>query len=368
MLENQQQEFNSFIKTVQQNCDISDAKNNGLYSLCTLVLKLRNYYKWANDLPPWNEPETPILLEWIDYKEKYWESIINTHYLSYHFNETTHSHWDTHLINQKIHPVRLFYGAGYGRSLKTVFFLAEICEEFDLFGYPVIILGRELARELSSPFAMLQDKKIFIRKDSLRYYFWDQVQEIRSSCRISMQTALNCYGVMNNGIIDKNTFINQLDSIVENEINMFIYHELGESQQDSFKSNDLKLIISHFPDTSIEFVCRALKDILADTHHSGTLQYIINNKKKSSLAFYVGFLDGLRKILFPQISNAFNEFLVHEDWSIIQKATDECYKNNKTLAQKILAIVQMFTDTPISEIRSKFNKEIIYPLGLDVPK
>ena len=41
----------------------------------------------------------------------------------------------------------------------------------------------------------------------------------------------------------------------------------------------------------MEFIARALKDILADTHAKGMLSHIINNRKKSSMGFYVTFLD-----------------------------------------------------------------------------
>src|SRR3970040_447007 len=36
---------------VQRNCDISDARHAGDYGLCTFLLKMREYYRWENELP-----------------------------------------------------------------------------------------------------------------------------------------------------------------------------------------------------------------------------------------------------------------------------------------------------------------------------
>ena len=59
-------------QAIQHNCNISDARDNGIYSICTLVLKLRNLYKGENGLEPWDEPDSPILLDWIYAKENFW--------------------------------------------------------------------------------------------------------------------------------------------------------------------------------------------------------------------------------------------------------------------------------------------------------
>ena len=34
------------LETIRRNCDISDARDAGNFSLCTLFLRLRNIYKW----------------------------------------------------------------------------------------------------------------------------------------------------------------------------------------------------------------------------------------------------------------------------------------------------------------------------------
>jgi hypothetical protein len=70
---------------------------------------------------------------------------------------------------------QMVYGAGYGRSMKAVFFLAEKIEQRTVAGIPVLILGKERAKEMASPFAMAQDGVIFVRKESLRFFLWDHI-------------------------------------------------------------------------------------------------------------------------------------------------------------------------------------------------
>jgi hypothetical protein len=58
-------EFDSIIHQVLQNCDISDARHAGLYSVCGLALRLRDLYKWEKGLNPWEEKDSSEVLEWI---------------------------------------------------------------------------------------------------------------------------------------------------------------------------------------------------------------------------------------------------------------------------------------------------------------
>ncbi|HSH13541.1 MAG TPA: hypothetical protein VLA15_07320, partial [Desulfurivibrionaceae bacterium] len=68
------------IQAIRRNCDISDARDNGIYSLCSLVLKLRALYKWEHGLEPWDEPESAVVLDWIEQKENDWESLADAEY------------------------------------------------------------------------------------------------------------------------------------------------------------------------------------------------------------------------------------------------------------------------------------------------
>jgi hypothetical protein len=341
----------SLHKTVKYNCDVSDARDNGIYSICTLVLKLRNLYKWENGLDPWQEPDSPVLLDWIAAKEEYWETLQDKEFMQIPLN------------GEEVDPFLL------SEIKKAVFFIAEILEEKEVQGCPTLILGNEKARELSSPFAMLQDDKIYIRREPLRFFFWDQIQEISPSCRISMQQALAGYGMLRESCsLDREKLIHDFDSMIDQELDIFIYHEVGESQEILPDGDILKKIVSQYPASVLELVVRSVKDILADTHPKGLLKHIINHEKKSSLGFYISFLDGMRKHLSPEIREASKQFWEKNDWSQIEKARQEVRKKNKRVAELLQEMCCRLDkgDSP-DEVKRWAEKNILIPLGLHVP-
>jgi len=103
----------SFLKTIKYNCDISDARDNGIYSICTLVLKLRNLYKWEHGLEPWEEPDSPVLLDWIAAKEEYWETIHAEPFLSIPINGENIDPFQLPPINTILSDENHIYGAGF---------------------------------------------------------------------------------------------------------------------------------------------------------------------------------------------------------------------------------------------------------------
>ena len=356
-----------FIADIQHNCDISDARDHGIYSMCTMVLKLRNLYKWEKNLQPWEEPEAADLLDWIDGKEHYWATIAGESFRSLAAGGKRLAPLALEEINGALQDETLLYGAGYGRSMKAVFFLAEKLEERRAEGCPVVILGRERAREMASPFAMVQDGLIIIRREALRFFLWDQIQEVRSSCRSSLKFALQSYGVMRDGILDRELLQAKLNVMVEEEMDLFIAHEVGEILQTTLKSETLQAVIGHFPGTVIEFVGRSIKDILADTHPQGLLSYLVREKRDSSLGFYLTFLDGLRSKLFPEILPAWQLFVADRDWQRIDEARRICWARNSLIAGQIEAIAGTIGYDPDERILGRFNREILEPLGLATP-
>jgi len=359
----------SLLKAIKHNCDISDARDNGIYSICTLVLKLRNLYKWENGLEPWQEPDSPVLLDWIAAKEEYWESIHDEPFLHIPVNCEKVDPFLLPTINEYLASENHVYGAGYGRSMKAVFFIAEVLEDRVVEGSPALILGKEEARELSSPFAMLQDNVIYIRKEPLRFFFWDQIQELNPSNKNAMLQALSCYGLVRDGCsFDRQRLIDVFDTIVDGELDIFIYHEVGENQENMLDGNMLKKIISVFPATALELVARSIKDILADTHPKGLLGHILAVEKKSSLGFYVSFLDGMRKLLFPEIIEASKQFWKNGDWELIEKARLESRIKNEGIAAELQAMCYRLDkgESP-DELRAWADRNVLAPLGLDVP-
>ena len=337
-----------------------------MYSLCTLFLRLRSYYKWEMGLKPWDEPESHELIRWIDVKETSWQDLEDQEFLPLKIGGRTVDPFHPEPINRYLPENSLVYGAGYGRSLKPVFFLAEKLNEKTIDGCLTFILGRELNRELSAPFAMLQDGVIYIRQEPFRFYLWDQINDIRPSGKCGLQYALLSYQLLDkNDRPDRKGLIACFDTIVEQEMDVFIYHEIGEMREDSMDRELFRKIVAAFAGTPIELLARAVKDVLADTHPSGMLGHIISHGKKTSLGFYVTFLDGLRKVLFPEIADAFHEFTRKADWTVIERARQECRRRNRERADRLVATGCWATlQQPRDKIRMQLEKELLQPLGL----
>lgn len=357
--------FNHLTRAIQYNCEISDARFGAGYSLCTLILKLRNCYKWEQGLEPWEEPESAVVLDWIEAKEEQWQAIGGQEYLGLPGNGASIDPYDLIAVNSLLKGHNLYYGAGYGRSLKAIFFLAEVRERLEVSGSPVLILGRELARELSAPFALLQDDLIIIRQQPLRFFFWDQIQELRAVTRLPLRHALQFYGVVGNDLtLNQRALRDKLDTIVESEMPIFIHHEIGELRETGLDSATLHAIIAAFPDSPIELVARGVKDILADTHPEGMLSFILHHRRQASLSFYLGFLDGIRKLLFPEIGPAYRQFMEDSDWSGISRVRDQAREANLVRSAILKAAAQDLDIIGSGPVGERLQEELLTPLGM----
>ncbi len=353
-----------YVQDVQYNCDISDARDHGIYSMCSMILKLRNLYKWEQRIEPWSEPEPADLLDWVDQKEQYWLGLSERSFRPLTILGKQILPHDLGPVNQALHQSNLLYGAGHGRSMKAVFFLADILETRTVEGCTVHILGTERAKEMASPVALVQDGVVVIKKESLRYFFWDQLQEMRSSRKSSIHYFLNHYGLLKDGTLDHDLFRSDLDFIVDQELDLFVYHEIGETLETTFGNENLQKIINRFPGSVIEFVCRAVKDCLADTHPRGLLASIVRDRKSSSLGLYLGFLDGIRETIFPEIKAAWRCFEQGGDWGSIEQARSTGRETFLSLARDIMEIGERIGDVPDDRIMQEFSNRIIKPLGL----
>ncbi len=352
-------------RAIQRNCDISDARFGAGYSLCTLILKLRNLYKWQQGLKPWDEPEPAVVLDWIEAQEAYWQEIIDEPCQALPVNGKALDPYALTAVNAGLGGHRLYYGAGYGRSLKALFFLAEVRERLTVAGCPVLILGRELARELSAPFAMLQEGQIIIRREPLLSFFWDQIQELQAVTRLPLRHALQGHGVVGADLtLDQGALRDQLETIVESEIPIFIHHEIGEHRETGLGSATLQGLVAAFADTPVELVARGVKDILADTHPQGMLSFIIQERRQASLSFYLGFLDGMRRLLFPEIGPAYQQFRTDGDWSGISRARDQGLAANLARAAMIQAAVRDLATMGSSAVGARLQEQLLAPLGL----
>jgi hypothetical protein len=356
-------ELDAIVSQVLQNCSISDSHNAGLFSVCGLALRLRDLYKWENGLEPWVEKDSSEILEWIGDKEQKWGELAGKNFAKITVFGSEYDPFDTSGINAALEPHGIIYGAGYAHSLKPTFFLAQLDGKKEVDGHTVYILGRELARDLLTLPALSQENSILIRKDSLKLFLWDKIFFIKKSSRLALKFALENYGL---SLQNPKELQYNLAMISATEAETFMYHELGEIQDTIFDRNLWREVVAVFPRTPIEFLARSVKDLLADTNEFGALQYITREHRTASLSFYVAFLEGLTKELFPELIKAFKEFTQTRKWRLIEQATSSGYNTAKHYAEAISNIYQsgkLRHDKKWTE--NEIEKRLLAPLGIE---
>ena len=319
-------------RQVLYNCDISDAYHAGMFSICGLALRLRDLYKWEKGLPAWEESDPSEVLEWIESKENKWESYPENGFEDLSIDGTVFDPFDTAGINEVLERHDIFYGAGYARSLKPTFFLTDITEKANINGNTIYTLGRELARDLLTIPALTQDDCVILRQESAKLFIWDSIFYIKKSARPALKFALDSCGLKNH---EPQALQPHLTTILAALKDSYIYHEIGELRDTAFNRDTWREVIAAFQYSPVEYLARAVKDLLADTNEFGTLQYIIREQKTTSLAFYAAFLDGLAKKFFPELLTSFQEFSRTSDWEVIEQAVSSGYKTAKQHAALI---------------------------------
>lgn len=349
-----------FIETIQKNCDISDADGASIFSVCGMALRLRDLNKWERGLAPWAEEDPAKLLDWIDKKEQLWEASANTDFLPLPLMGNTFDPFDTSGVNRVLARFGLFYGAGYAHSLKPCFFLARIKETRSLGNIRVLVLGRELVRDLLTLPALSQDDAVVFRRDAARLFLWDQMAYLKKSGQRFLRFALRRCGLPDPGVDSR---ISHFESILSVQEQTYIHHEAGELSDTVFNRDRFREILSEFPHSPIEFLARTVKDLLADTGPAGTLAHIIATENAAALGFYAAFQDGLFPPLFPRLRQAVEKFAADGDWTGIAQAQQEGFD---TAAQYARDLTTLFLDgrqtNDMEQAAAKINARLVQPL------
>ena len=321
-MKSQSLNIDDITRQVLHNCNISDACHAGMYSICGLALRLRDLFKWEKGLPPWEERDSSEVLEWIEAKENTWEQYTEHDYVQICIDGKKCDPFDTIAINKVLEPQNIFYGAGYAHSLKPTFFLATITEKTEIDGTPIYTFDRELARDLLTIPALTQNECVLLRQESARLFLWDKIAYMKKSGRPALKFGLERCGLKEQ---HPEALKRSLNTILAAHRDAYIYHEMGELHETIFDRDIWREIIAAFPFSPVEFLARAVKDLLADTNEYGTLRYIAKERKAASLAFYVAFLDGLPKEFFPELAISFQRFMQTQDWGLIDQAVSKGY-------------------------------------------
>lgn len=299
------------IDSVQRNCHISDARYAGNYSMCTFLLKMREYYRWERGLPLTERLPQDQIGDWLVDRERQWETLESSDLQALPLARQTLDPFDAESVNRHLLPHGYVYSSGYGLFNKPHFFLGTLIRRERHGEASVYVSGREYARDLVAPPAMLRGAQIFVRQESVRRFVWEKIEEWqwRKQPDSPLSEALARYSAeLGAEAGDMETL---LDHITERETRAMILHELGEYHAGGQLSGPLgetwEDMLLALAGSRAEFIARAARDHLADATH--TLPGLLQDDDQAALHFYFANFNGLRKAIFPRAWDAYQEWL-----------------------------------------------------------
>ncbi|MHB1950827.1 MAG: Sfum_1244 family protein [Acidiferrobacteraceae bacterium] len=315
------------LSAVQKNCDISDALHAGDYTLCTYLLKMREYYRWEHDLSYFAQVPQDDLGAWLTAREHLWTELENSAMTLVPTASGPADPFDSDAINRDLMPYGYVYSAGYGRFNKPLFFLGSLLRQEEREGFTILCSSCEYARELAAPPAMLRGRTIFARRESARRFVWEKIDEWRWRKQDNaMQRALACYDFAENDAA--------LDAMTDGALDLMILHELGEGLIDRSLGDRWRTMVAGLARSKAELVARAVRDHLADCRF--TLPGLLDRDDPGLLHFYFANLDGLRRALFTDLEEAYRQWLESRDTSSLRLVAQQGEHHWCEIAHRLL--------------------------------
>lgn len=333
---------------VRHNCLVSDAGHWGYYSICGLLMRLREQYRFEHDIAPGAPVDSKCVGQWIEGREAQWQRLDDEPLCELTIKGMAYSPFDAEGINKVLEPHALVYGGGYGVHMKPVFFLARLASRHSLGKYQVLVAAEELARDLSIHPAMSRGNTIIARSEMAYSLLYDRFEEFRAARREgTLHLAFASYGAgpdADHGL---------LRQIAASELDSYIHHEAGELRQTERLGPEWAIMQETLGMTHSALLLRGMKDALADTGEQGTLAHIISADKGGSLYFLISGLTGMRYTLLAPLREAVAEFRASHDWQAIELARRASFALADELAQRTL---QTAKATPAKQLDSALRK------------
>ncbi|WP_161598608.1 Sfum_1244 family protein [Desulfonatronospira thiodismutans] len=358
-------DITSLKNQVQLNCHISDANYSGTFSLCMLLLRLRNLYKWEVDMPPWQEPHQGDLLQWVEDRENMWLDLEGRSPEPLMVEGENLDSLEPSQVNALLAGSDLHYGAGLVTGMKPSYFLGRVARKHEQEGMTVCIVDQELARDIFSVPLMRQGNLIIGRRRSMATLLWDEILELRASSARALAFAFDCHGINLHRLRRQpGSYQDGFLRVCDAELQTWVYHEIGESLVDVFPGDLWQRIVSEQAGTLVEFFARTVRDILADTCRGGLLDHVIKERRSSSLGFYAALTRPLSRILYPEIVPAVQDFMQNPRWEKIEEVRTAGYKRGRELALNLMDVYEHCRQEDQERAGNQVMDRVIRPLGI----
>ncbi|HCK75534.1 MAG TPA: hypothetical protein DHW07_00135 [Gammaproteobacteria bacterium] len=304
-----------FLDAVRHNCDVSDARHAGSYSLCVYLMHMREYFRWERQLGPDVVLGAGAVGEWVHRRESYWATLEDASYRPLPLPGQQVDAFDVDAVNTWLVPLGYGYSAGVGRFGKPIFSVGCLSASESGEGYRLLCTDTEKVREMIAPPAMTRGDTIWIRRESLRRALWEMIEEWQwKKPRNALSRALDSYGFTEDAK-------NAMEQMVEAFSETAILHELGERVCGEQLGSDWEDMLSATEDRATEALMRTVRDNLADCLM--VLPALLAEKDQASLHFYFATMTGLRRQLFPALVEAYEEFLIRSSASRLKQVVRE---------------------------------------------
>jgi hypothetical protein len=313
----------AFENDIKFNCDVSDAQYWGYFSVCGLLLRYRDLYRSETGEKPWSDIPRRDIAEWIAAKESRWPELEQKTFRPLVIDGVAYDPFDVVAVNRVLSPRNLIYGAGYGMYLKPTFFLAELRSIRQVGGLTVYTSGTERVRDLFTSPAMLQDKTVFLRIEPLTILLLYKHSELNALKSSFLESAFARFGFKHRQIIDR-AFEERLERMALTYAEVLLAHELAEATEERDEWKDILALSAG--DRKLEHYLRAVKDLVADTSPQGPYRMMIDSRDMGALGLSIALTEGYRRVLFPEILDAFAELSRTGDWGGIEKSREKAYE------------------------------------------
>jgi len=328
--------MDAVLEDIKFNCDVSDARYWGYFSICGLLMRYRDLFRSEMGLEPWSPIARKEIAAWIGRKESRWTGLEDRDLRNLTIKGTAYSPFDIDMINRALHTDGYVYGAGYGMYLKPTFFLGRALSVAAIEGHTVHTAGQELVRDLFTAPAMLRERSIFLRLEPLKALLWDKFTELRPDRGPALTDAFRAYGITTGQPVS-DEFARRFEQMVLNYSGVLLRHELAESQE---AVPQWKELLTQAGDRNTEHFLRAVKDLVADTSDTGPFRSIVEKQDRRALGLSVGLMDGYRRLLFPEIREAYGRFLRDGAWEAIEDARRSGYSRFLSLRKEIIELFE----------------------------
>ncbi len=315
---------------VQLNCYISDARYGSEYGLCTYLMKMREYFRWERRLGYSSVLDKDEVGQWLSEREDMWRDLEGREFSPIKVDGSEYDPFNAVQINAVLNRYGLVYSGGIGKFGKPHFFLGELERRVEYRDHSLVVSGHELARDLTAPPAMTRDGVIYVRRESLRQMLWEKLESWRWRRPDSpLGRAFSYYDF-------DHDLDGSLDRMTGDELEQVLLHERGECFAGDWLGEGWHRMMADLTHTPAELAARAVKDHLADCWV--TLPKLIKSARVSSLHFYIGNLSAMRKVLYPGLRDAYDQWFEGAGDSALKSVTDDGLGHWKTVARKMLKL------------------------------